>query len=104
MPIQRSTRIWFAVGLTLVIAAVALAVADASVPPSVLVAEAGLFTIGILYSVASVAMIGRFVAYGTLGLTITDERNHVADEHNPANRGTEASCVPCGGARSRSVS
>ena len=75
MPIQRSTRIWFAVGLTLVIAAVALAVADAGVPPSVLVAEAGLFTIGILYSVASVAMIGSFVAYGTLGLTITATAN-----------------------------
>lgn len=75
MPIQRSTRAWFAVGLALVIAAVALAVADAGLPPSVLVAEAALFTIGILYSVASVAMIGRFVAYGTLGLTITATAN-----------------------------
>ena len=75
MPIQRSTRVWFAVGLALVIAAVALAVADAGLPPSVLFAEAGLFTIGILYSVASVAMIGRFVAYGTLGLTITATAN-----------------------------
>ena len=75
MPIQRATRVWFGVGLSLVIAAVALAVADAGLPPAVLFAESGLFTIGILYSIASVVMIGRFVSYGTLGLSITATAN-----------------------------
>ena len=76
-PIQRSTRVWFGVGLSLVIAAVALAVTDAGLPAPVLIAEAALFTIGILYSVASVLMIGRFINYGTIGLTITATANIV---------------------------
>ncbi|HEX6538343.1 MAG TPA: diguanylate cyclase, partial [Candidatus Dormibacteraeota bacterium] len=74
-PIQRSTRVWFAVGSALVIAAAILAVVAARLPSSVLHQELGLFGIGTVYAIATVICIRRLLSYHELGSAITTAVN-----------------------------
>lgn len=57
--IQRSTRIWLALGSIIVIAAVGVAVAGSRLPPWALATEIGLFTAGTLYTLATVLWLPR---------------------------------------------
>ncbi|MGH7687174.1 MAG: diguanylate cyclase [Candidatus Dormibacteria bacterium] len=62
-PIQRSTRIWFAVGSALVIAAVGLAVSRSTPPAWVLQTEITLFALGAAYAIGAVIWIRRLISW-----------------------------------------